>query len=264
MKVFYWAVFGLFLLTFSGFYIREVIAAPKYRDIGLTSSKEKKLPTQKTILTSKEETDGLEQKILVIKQAEIKSLVSSIKREYETYIGINRHERIDKAALGIEGFQLEKKITGKTASIILTIDKPLVLGGDGFNKASFDSIEHKARFTFYSHIKPKPVYESEKDIAHYIDPTLEGARNEKFLIFHDSDLSFGREPSIFVEPIPKQFLKKKVTYIKVRPILETKIYLGLNSKVKVNLSPAQKPLDLIQGNPAVLKYDYRKLSSNGS
>ncbi|MGY8766775.1 MAG: hypothetical protein ACKVI5_07925 [Nitrospinaceae bacterium] len=251
MKVFYWAVFGLFLLTFSGFYIREVIAAPKYRDIGLTSSKEKKISTQKTILTSKEETDGLEQKVLVIKQAEIKSLVSSIKREYETYIGI-------------EGFQLEKKITGKTASIILTIDKPLVLGGDGFNKASFDSIEHKARFTFYSHIKPKPVYESEKDIAHYIDPTLEGARNEKFLIFHDSDLSFGREPSIFVEPIPKQFLKKKVTYIKVRPILETKIYLGLNSKAKVNLSPAQKPLDLIQGNPAVLKYDYRKLSSNGS
>ena len=250
MKIFYWAVFGLFLLTFAGFDLREVGANPKYSGIESTSSKE--------------ETDGLEQKVLVIKQAEIKSLVSSIKREYETYIGINRHERIDKAALGIEGFQLEKKITGKTASIILTIDKPLVLGGDGFNKASFGSVENKIQFTFYSHIIPTPVYENEKDITRYIDPTLEGARNEKFLIFHDSGLSFGREPDIFIEPIPEQFVKKKLTYIKVRPILETKIYLGLNSKVKVNLNPAKKPLDLMQGNPAVLEYDYRKLSSNGS
>ena len=249
MKIFYWAVFGHFLLIFSGFDLREVAAAPKYSDIGLTS---------------KEETDGPEQKVLVIKQAEIKSLVNSIKGEYKTYIGINRYERIDKAAYGIEGAKLEKKITGKAASIILTVDKPLVLGGDGFDKASFNSVENKTQFTFYSHIKPTPVYESDKDIALYIDLTLEGARNKKFLIFHDSDLSFGREPNIFVEPIPKQFLKKKVTHLEVRPILETNLYLGLNSKVKVNLSPAQKPLDLIQGNPAVLKYDYLKLSSNGS
>ena len=263
MKIFYWAVFGLFLLTFSGFDLREVVAASKSGDIELTSSKEKKIPTQKAILTSKEETGGPEQKVLVIKQAEIKSLVSSIKDKYKTYIGINRYERIDKAAYGIVGSQLEKKITGETESIISTVDKPLVLGGDGFNKASFDSVENKTQFTFYSHIKPTPIYANEKDIAHYIDPTLEGARNKKFLIFHNSGLNFGREPNIFVEPIPKQFVKKEVTYIKIRPILETRIYLGLNSKVKVNLSPTQKPLDLMQDNPAVLKYDYRKLSSSG-
>jgi len=249
MKIFYWAVFGLFLLTFSGFDLREVVAAPKSSDFGLTS---------------KEEIDGPEEKVLVIKQAEIKSLVNSIKGEYKTYIGINRYERIDKAAYGTDGSQLGKKITGGTGSIILTVDKPLVLGGDGFNKASFDSVENKTQFTFYSHIIPTPVYEKEKDITRYVDPTLEGARNEKFLIFHDSGLSFGREPDIFIEPIPEQFVNKKLTYIKVRPILETKIYLGLNSKVKVNLNPAKKPLDLMQGNPAVLEYDYRKLSSNGS
>ena len=263
MKIFYWAVFGLFLLIFSGFDLREVVAAPKYSDIGLTTSNEKNLPSQKAILTSTEETDGPEQKVLVIKQAEIKSLVSSIKGEYKTYIGVNRYERIDKAAYGIEGSQLEKKITGDTGAIILRVDKPLVLGGDGFNKASFESVDNKTQFTFYSHIKPTPVYENKKYIARYIDPTLEGARNKKFLIFHNSGLNFGREPNIFVEPIPKQFVKKEVTYIKIRPILETRIYLGLNSKVKVNLSPTQKPLDLMQDNPAVLKYDYRKLSSSG-
>ena len=249
MKIFYWAVFGLFLLNISGFDLKEVFAAPKYSDIGLT--------------TSKEETKESEEKVLVIKQAEIKSLVNSIKGEYKTYAGINRYERIDKAAYGIDESQLEKKITWGTGSTILTVDKPLVLGGDGFNKSSFDSVENKIEFTFYSHIKPTPVYENEKDIARHIDPTLKGARNKKFLIFHDSGLSFGREPNVFVEPIPKQFVKKKVTYTKVSPILETQIYLGLNSKVKVNLSPAQKPLDLIKDNPAVLKYDYRKLSSNG-
>ena len=250
MKIFYWAVFGLFLLNISGFDLKEVFAAPKYSDIGLT--------------TSQEETKESEEKVLVIKQTEIKSLVNSIKGEYKAYVGINRYERIDKAAYGINGSQLRNKITGEKESVISTVDKPLVLGGDGFNKASFDSVENKTQFTFYSHIKPTPVYRYEKNIARYIDPTLERARNKKFLIFHDSNLSFGREPNIFIEPIPKQFLKKKVTRIKVRPILETKIYLGLNSKAKVNLSPAQKPLDLIQGNPAVLKYDYRKLSSNGS
>jgi len=245
MKIFCWAIFGLFLLTFSSFDLREVFATPNNSDIGLIS---------------KEETDGLEQKVLVIKQAEIKSLVSSIKGEYKTYFGINRYERIDKAAYGIDGSQLEKTITRETESIILTGDKPLVLGGDGFNKASFDSIKNKTQFTFYSHIKPTPVYENEKDITRYIDLTLEGARNKKYLIFHDSGLSFGREPSVFVEPIPQQFVNKKVTYVKVRPILETQIYLGLNSKVKANLSPTQKPLDLMKGNPTVLKYDYLKLN----
>ena len=58
-------------------------------------------------------------------------------------------------------------------------------------------------------------------------------------------------------------MKKKVTYTKVSPILETQVYLGLNSKVKVNLSSTQKPLDLIQDNPAMLKYDYEKLSASG-
>jgi hypothetical protein len=250
MKIFYWAVFGLFLLNFSGFDLMEVVAAPNYSDIGLTNSKE--------------ETKGLEEKVLVIKQTEIKSIVSSIKGKYKTYNGLNRYERIDKAAYGIDGSQLEKKITRDTRPIILTVDKPLVLGGDGFNKAGFDSVENKTQFTFYSHIKPMPVYESEKDIARYVEPTVEGVRNKKFLIFHNSGLSFGREPNIFIEPIPKQFVKKKVTYTKVRPILETQIYLGLNNKAKVNLNPAQKPLDLIQGNPAVLKYDYGKLSSSGS
>jgi hypothetical protein len=245
MKIFCWAIFGLFLLTFSSFDLREVFATPNDSDIGLIS---------------KEEKDGSEQKVLVIKQAKIKSLVSSIKGEYKTYFGINRYERIDKAAYDIDGSQLEKKITGETESIILTVDKPLVLGGDGFNKASFDSVKNKTQFTFYSHIKPTPVYENEKDVAHYIDLTLEGARNKKFLIFHDSGLSFGREPNVFVEPIPQQFVNKKVTYVKVRPILETQIYLGLNSKVKANLSPTQKPLDLMQGNPAVLKYEYLKLN----
>ena len=249
MKTFYWAIFGLFLLNISGFDLKEVAAAPKYSGIGLT--------------TSKEETKESEEKVLVIKQAEIKSLVNSIKGEYKTYAATNRYERIDKAAYGIDESQLEKKITGSAGPTILTVDKPLVLGGDGFNKASFDSVENKVQFTFNSHIKPTPVYENEKDITRYIDLSLEGARNKKFLIFHDSGLSFGREPNVFVEPIPKQFVKKKVTYIKISPILETQIYLGLNSKVKVNLSSTQKPLDLIQDNPAMLKYDYEKLSASG-
>jgi hypothetical protein len=249
MKIFCWVVFGLFLLNISGFDLKEVVAAPKYSDIGL--------------ITSKEEIQESEEKVLVIKQAELKSLVNSIKGEYKTYAATNRYERIDKAAYGIDESQLEKKITGSAGPTILTVDKPLVLGGDGFNKSSFDYVENKIEFTFYSHIKPIPVYANEKNIARYIDPTAEGARNKKFLIFRDSGLSFGREPDVFVEPIPKQFVKRKVTYTKVSPILETQVYLGLNSKVKVNLSSTQKPLDLIQDNPAMLKYDYEKLSASG-
>ena len=125
MKIFCWAIFGLYLLNFLSFDLREVFATPNDSDIGLIS---------------KEETGGSEQKVLVIKQTEIKSLVSSIKGEYKTYFGINRYERIDKAAYGIDGSQLEKTITRETESIILTGDKTLVVGGDGFNKASFDSI----------------------------------------------------------------------------------------------------------------------------
>ena len=121
--------------------------------------------------------------------------------------------------------------------------------------------EEKVKVNF-SHYLSEKLNEDYASLANLFSE-VQGITIEKFLIFHDSDLSFGREPSIFVEPIPKQFLKKKVTYIKVRPILETKIYLGLNSKVKVNLSPTKKPLDLMQDNPAVLKYDYRKLSSSG-
>ena len=112
-------------------------------------------------------------------------------------------------------------------------------------------------------MKESPVYKIEKEnTSGHLDPDFEEAQSEKFLIFHDSGLIFGREPAILVDPKPKQFAKQQEESVeKIDPIPETGVYFDQNKKVIVHLNSAEKPLDLIRGNSAFLKYDYQALIS---
>ena len=97
----------------------------------------------------------------------------------------------------------------------------------------------------------------------YVDD-FEEAQSEKFLIFHDSGSIFGREPAILVDPKPKQFAKKQEeAFEKIEPISETGVYFDQNKNVIVHLNPAEKPLDLIRDNSALLRHDYQALISSG-
>jgi len=269
MKFFYWVVFGIFLATSLGFYLKEVDAAEKYGYTKMRSrgnkSTVKAAPKKIIKFLSEEETDGPGIKVLVIKKREIKSLVDSIEKNYRTYTGINRYERIDKASSSTNQGRLKIKLTRDIDPTISSTDKPLTLGGKGFSASVFKPVNQGLHFSFNGHMKDSPVYKIEKEnTSGHLDPDFEEAQSEKFLIFHDSGSIFGREPAILVDPKPKQFAKKQEEAVeKIDPIPETGVYFDQDKKVIVHLNSTEKPLDLIRDNSALLQYDYQALISSG-
>ena len=269
MKFFYWVVFGIFLATSLGLNLNEVAAAEKCK-YALACGQGKK-PTVKSApkkiikFLPEEGTDGSGVKVLVIKKSEIKSLLDSIKKNYMAYTGINRYERIDKASSSTNQGRLKIKLTRDIDPIISSTDKPLILGGKGFSASVFKPVNQGLYFSFNGHMKESPVYKIEKEnTSGHLDPDFEEAQSEKFLIFHDSGLIFGREPAILVDPKPKQFAKQQEESVeKIDPIPETGVYFDQNKRVIVHLNSAEKPLDLIRDNSALLQYDYQALISSG-
>ena len=267
MKFFYWVVFGIFLATSLGFNLNEVAAAKKCK-YALVCGQEKKstvkaAPKKIIKLLPEEETDGPGVKVLVIKETVIKSLVDSIEKNYRAYTGINRYERIDKASSSTNQGRLKIKLTRDIDPTISSTDKPLTLGGKGFSVSVFKPVNQGLHFSFNGHMKELPAYKIEKENrSGHLDPDLEESQSEKFLIFHDSGSIFGREPAILVDPKPKQFAKKQEeAFEKIEPISETGVYFDQNKNVIVHLNPAEKPLDLIRDNSALLRYDYQTLIS---
>jgi len=269
MKFFYWVVLGVFLATSLGFYLKEVDAAEKYGYTKMRSRGDKptvKAAPKKIIkFLPEEETDGPGIKVLVIKKTEIKSLVDSIEKNYRSYTGINRYERIDKASSSTDQGRLKIKLTRDIDPTISSTDKPLTLGGKGFSASVFKPVNQDLHFSFNDHIKESPVYKIEKEnTSGHLDPDFEEAQSEKFLIFHDSGSIFGREPAILVDPKPKKFAKKQEeAFAKIESISATGVYFDQNKNVIVHLNPAEKPLDLIRDNSALLRHDYQALISSG-
>ena len=269
MKFFYWVVFGIFLATSLGFNLNEVAAAEECK-YALVCGQGKK-PTVKAApkkiikFLPEEETDGPGIKVLVIKEAAIKSLVDSIEKNYRAYTGINRYERIDKASSSTNQGRLKIKLTRDVDPTIRSTDKPLTFGGKGFSASVFKPVNQDLHFSFNGHMKELPVYETEKEnTSSHLGADFEKSQSEKFLIFHDSGSIFGREPTILVDPKPKQFAKKQEeAFEKIEPIPETGVYFDQNKNVIVHLNPAEKPLDLIRDNSALLRYDYQALTSSG-
>ena len=266
MKFFYWVVFGIFLATSFGLNLNEA-AAEKYgytkmRSRGNKSTVEA-VPKKIIKFLPEEETDEL--KVLVIKEGEIKSLVDSIEKNYRTYTGINRYERIDKASSSTNQGRLKIKLTRDVDPTIRSTDKPLTLGGKGFSASVFKPVNQGLHFSFNGHMKESPVYEIEKEnTSGHLDADFEESQSKKFLIFHDSGSIFGREPDILVDPKPKQFVKQQEEAVeKIDPIPETGVYFDQDKKVIVHLNSPEKPLDLIRDNSALLQYDYQALISSG-
>jgi hypothetical protein len=195
---------------------------------------------------------------------EVKSLIDSIKKNFKAYTDINRYERIDKASSSTNHGRLKIKLTRDIDPTISFADKPLTLGGKGFSASVFKSVNQGLHFSFNDHMKELPVYEVEKENkSGHLDPDFEESQSKKFLIFHDSSSIFGREPAILVDPKPKQFAKQKEeAFEKIEPISETRVHFDQNKNVIVHLNPADKPLDLIRDNPALLRHDYQALISN--
>ena len=269
MKFFYWIVFGIFLATSLDFYLKEVDAAEKYGYTKMRSRGDKstvKAAPKKIIkFLPEEETDGPGIKVLVIKKREIKSLVDSIEKNYRTYTGINRYERIDKASSSTNQGRLKIKLTRDIDPTISSTDKPLTLGGKGFSASVFKPVNQGLHFSFNDHVKESPVYETEKEnTSSHLGADFKESQSEKFLIFHDSGSIFGREPDILVDPKPKQFVKQQEEAVeKIDPIPETGVYFDQDKKVIVHLNSPEKPLDLIRDNSALLQYDYQALISSG-
>ena len=269
MKFFYWMIFVSLLGVSLGLNPNEIAAAEKYgytkmRSKGNKSTVEE-APKKIIKFIPEEETDGPSIKILVIKKSEIKSLVDSIEKNYRAYTGINRYERIDKVSSSANQGRLKIKLTRDVDPTISSADKPLTLGGKGFSASVFKPVNQGLHFSFNGHIKESPVYKIEKkNTSGHLGPALEETQSKKFLIFHDSGSIFGREPDILVDPKPKQFAKQQEEAVeKIDPISETGVYFDQNKKVIVHLNSAEKPLDLIRGNSALLQYDYQALISNG-
>jgi hypothetical protein len=267
MRFFYWMFFGFLFLSSLALNLKSVAAAPKYGYTTLTSKGKK--PTVKAVpkkiivkVPLEEDESGL--KVLVIKKTEIKSLVDSIKKNYKSYTNINRYERVGKVPPGVNQDRL--KLTRDDEQAIASTEKPLILGGKGFGALGFEAITQGLHFSFDSHIKESPIYKVQKENrSGYVDFNFKEVQSEKFLIFHDSGSIFGREPDILVDPKPKQFAKQQEgTIKKVEPIPETGVYFDQNKNVIVHLNPAEKPLDLIRDNSALLRHDYQKLISGDS
>ena len=268
MKFFYWVIFGSLLGVSLGLNLNEVVAAEKYGYTKMRSNGNKstvKAAPKKIIkFLPEEETGGPSIKVLVIKKSEIKSLVDSIEKNYRTYIGINRYERIDKGSSRTNQGRLKIKLTRDVDPTIGSAEKPLTLGGKGFSASVFKPVNQSLHFSFNGHMKESPVYKIEKEnTSGLLNPDFEESQSEKFLIFHDSGSIFGREPDILLDPKPKQFAKQQEEAVeKNDPIPETGVYIDQNKRVIVHLNSAEKPLDLIRDNPALLQYDYQALISN--
>ena len=140
----------------------------------------------------------------------------------------------------------------------------MTLGGKGFSASVFKPVNQGLHFSFNDHMKESPVYETEKEnTSNHLDADFEESQSEKFLIFHDSGSIFGREPTILVDPKPKQFAKKQEeAFEKIEPISATGVYFDQNKNVIVHLNPAENPLDLIRDNSALLRHDYQELTSS--
>ena len=83
------------------------------------------------------------------------------------------------------------------------------------------------------------------------------------MVLHDSDSIFGREPEVILEPEPDQLAKQqKISVEIIERIKETDVYFNQNKKVIVSLNLAEKRLDLMHDNHALLKYDYQFLTSS--
>ena len=190
--------------------------------------------------------------------------MDSIEKNYRAYTGINRYERIDKASSSTNQGRLKIKLTRDIDPTISSTDKPLTLGGKGFSASVFKPVNQGLHFSFNGHMKELPAYEIEKEnTSGHLDPDLEESQSEKFLIFHDSGSIFGREPTILLDPKPKQFAKQQEeVFEKIEPIPETGVYFDQNKNVIVYLNPAEKPLDLIRDNSALLRHDYQALISS--
>ena len=207
--------------------------------------------------------------VSVIKGTELKPILDSIYEKHKTYFSINRYERVVKPPSDDNQAQLQIELTRDIKPTIRVIDKPLVLGGDGFG-AGLKGDEYKLHFTFNSHIKVPSIYQVEKEDLGYLDPDFEKAQSEKFLIFHRSSLNFARQANIIEEFKFEQPLEQKVAYIKVEAVPSSWIFLDShvkdfqNKETSIRLIPAKKRLDLIYDNPAILRYDYQILNSGGS
>ncbi|MBT3515923.1 MAG: hypothetical protein HN474_11520 [Nitrospina sp.] len=268
MRFFYWVLFEVFLATSLGFNLNEATAAEKYGYTKMISKGAKsivKSAPKKTIkILPEEKVDGPSIKVLVIKKTEVKSLVDSIKKNYNSYTGINRYERIDKASSSTNKGRLKIKLTRDIDPTISFTDKPLTLGGKGFSTSVFKSVNQDLHFSFNEHMEESPVYEIDKeDKSGNLGSDLEGSQSKKFLIFHDSGSFFGREPAVFLDPKPKQFVKQQEeAFEKIEPISETRVHFDQNKNVIFHLNPAEKPLDLIRDNSALLRHDYQTLTSD--
>lgn len=203
------------------------------------------------------------------KKVEEVSAVERVKQEpaYKTdqaYLSINRFETVRRVSIGKNQGQLKIELTRDIGATIRTADKPLVLGGDGFDTAGLDPDVYRLHFKFDSHMKVPPIHEVDKKDEAHLDPDLEKVQSEKFLVFHPSGSTFGRQPNLYEELKPEAPLEQRRLYAKVVAVPDTWVLLDQNKKTLLHLKPPEKPLDLIYDNPAILKHDYQVLNSGGS
>jgi len=210
------------------------------------------------------------EKISVVKKNELKSVLDSVYKKHRAYFSMNRYERTIKASSNKKQSQLQIELTRDIEPTIRVIDKPLALGGDGFNTAGLEADEYKLHFTFNNHIKTSTIYAVEKESVNHFDPDFEKAQSEKFLIFHRSSLNFGRQANLAEAFKLKQPVEQKMVYAKVEAVPSSWIFLDAhvkdfqNKETSIRLLPAIKRLDLIYDDPAILQYDYQILNSGGS
>jgi hypothetical protein len=268
MKLFYLVAFVFLLGVSLGFTPKKTNDSEKngYTKISLEAKKSTvKGPSQRKTIESlpEEKVKEAALNVFVIKKAEANSLVGSIEKNYRTYTNINRYERIDQVSSGANQDQLEIKLTRDIDPTMKPAEKPLTLGGKGFSASIFKPLVHDLHFSFNSHIKELLVYEIEKpSTSGYLDPVFEKPQTKKPLVSHDSDSIFNGEPEITPDPKPDQLAKQQNKSVEtIKPIQETNVYFNQNKKVIVSLNPAEKLLDLIHGNDALLKYDYQVLTS---
>jgi hypothetical protein len=268
MKFFYLVAF-IFLLGVSlGFTPKKSNGSEKNdytkMSLGAKESTVKDISKRKIIKFHPEDKiDGSALKVLVVRESEVKSLVDSIEQNYRAYTDINRYERVDQVSSGGNQGKLEIKLTRDIDPTMKPADKPLTLGGKGFSASVFKPLNQDLHFSFNSHIKDSPVYEIKKrSVSGNLDPVFEKPQNKKLLVLHESDSIFGREPEVILDPEPDQLAKQQKNNVEIaKPIQETDVYFNHNKKVIVSLNPAEKLLDLIQGNDALMKYDYQVLNS---
>ncbi|MBT6295362.1 MAG: hypothetical protein HOB58_04800 [Nitrospina sp.] len=233
--------------------------------LGAKKSTVKRISKRKIIkFLPEEKLDGSAIKVLVVRKRTGKLLMDSIEQNNRAYADINRYERIGQVSSGVNQGQLEIKLTHDIDPTMKPADKPLTLGGKGFSASVFKPIKQDLHFSFNSHIKELPVYEIEKrSLSGHLNSVFEKPQNKKLLVLHDSDSIFGREPEVILEPEPDQLAKQqKISVEIIERIKETDVYFNQNKKVIVSLNLAEKPLDLMHDNHALLKYDYQFLTSS--